>query len=340
MKNANISTIAEEAGVSQATVSRVLNNSGYVSEKTRAKINKVIEKYDYTPSALARGLHSGQADIIGVLIPEIENPFFGQLLKVISLVAEKNSLSMICFNSDNNGDKDLNALSSMKNYRIKGLIYTPAIDYSSNEEKEKITSALDSINAPIVLLDRRLPFYKKADGVFFDNTGAIFEAVEALVKAGHTKIAIINAELDRILARERQKGYVSALKEYNIEYRDDYVFLGDYSIEKSYELAKKCLAMEDRPTAIITCNNFTSLGFLKALSETSLILNEDIVCIGVDGLTELENVGLPFNFIERNIVDMAKRCMTCLLEKLNSNESTYSEILIKGELVLQKIKSI
>ena len=122
MKSVNIATIAQEAGVSQTTVSRVLNNSGYVSTDTRDKVNRVIEKYGYTPSALARGLHSGQSDIIGVLIPEIENPFFGELLKIISLEAEKHSLSMICFNSDNNGEKDLRALETMKQYRVRGLI--------------------------------------------------------------------------------------------------------------------------------------------------------------------------------------------------------------------------
>ena len=337
MKSVNIATIAQEAGVSQTTVSRVLNNSGYVSTDTRDKVNRVIEKYGYTPSALARGLHSGQSDIIGVLIPEIENPFFGELLKIISLEAEKHSLSMICFNSDNNGEKDLRALETMKQYRVRGLIYTPAIDYQSATERENITFALDSLNAPIVFLDRRLSFYENADGVFSDNTGAIYQATKALAEAGHKKIAIINAELDRVLARERQSGYEAALKQLSIPYREDYVFLGDYSIEKSYVLSKKCLAMEDRPTAVITCNNFTSLGFLKALSETSLVLNEDIACIGVDGLNELENVGILFNYIERNTREMAKMSINLLLEKLKTRSPLFTEHIIKGELILRKL---
>lgn len=337
MENVNISTIAQEAGVSQATVSRVLNNSGYVSIKTKNKVNRAIEKYDYAPSALARSLHKGYSDIIGVLVPEIENPFFGEILKVISLEAEKHSLSMICFNSDNIGDRDLLALATMKNYRIKGLIYTPAVDYQSDLDRKNIAIALDSLNAPIVFLDRRLSFYKNADGVFFDNADAAYQATKALVEAGHKKIAIINAEMDRVLARERQSGYEAALKQSSIPYRDDYVFLGDFSIERSYILAQKCLTMEDRPTAVITCNNFTSLGFLKALSETSLVLNKDITCIGFDCLSELETVGMVFNYIERNTSEMAKMSIDLLLEKLKFPTSPFTEQIIKGDLILHNL---
>lgn len=105
-----------------------------------------------------------------------------------------------------------------------------------------------------------MDYYKNADGVFFDNFSAAYQATKALIEAGHTNIAIINAELNRVLARERQAGYLKALAEFSLKTKDDYIFLGDYTVETSYELAKKCLTLKDRPTAVLTCNNFTSLG--------------------------------------------------------------------------------
>lgn len=334
MNKITINNIAKEAGVSRTTVSRVLNSSGYVSIDTRKKVDYVIKKYGYTPSALARYLHQGASDIIGVLIPEIENPFFGEILKVISHEIEKHSLSMICFNSNNNGENDLHALVTMKNYRIKGLIYTPAIDYRTKAEQQRISKLLDDISAPIILLDRRMDFYKNADGVFFDNYTASYLATKKLIEAGHTDIAIINADLGRVLARERQAGYLKAMEDFSLNIRDDYIFLGDYTVETSYELSKKCLSLKNRPTAVLTCNNFTSLGFVKAAHEIGLRLKDDICCIGFDRLNELEMMGIPFNYIERNVQEMANNAVQFLTKRLETPNRPYSQQIIMPKLVL------
>lgn len=337
MKNINIKSIAQEAGVSRTTVSRVLNNSGYVNIETQKKVDQVIKKYGYTPSAFARYLHKGHSDIIGVLIPEIENPFFGEILKVISREAENHSLSMICFNSNNDGNKDIHALVTMKNYRIKGLIYTPAVDYQTEKERQRISNLLNDIAAPVILLDRKMDYYKNADGVFFDNFSAAYQATKALIEAGHTNIAIINAELNRVLARERQAGYLKALAEFSLKTKDDYIFLGDYTVETSYELAKKCLTLKDRPTAVLTCNNFTSLGFMKAANELGIHLKEDIVCVGFDRLNELEIMGIPFNYIERNTQEMADKAVDFLIKRLAAPERPYSQHVIMPKLVLRNM---
>ena len=127
-KKWTIREIAEKAGVSKATVSRVLNASASVNPATREAVMDVIRKYDYTPSSMARILSRSESDMVGVLIPEIENPFFGEILKVVSDTIVQNDLTMICFNSGNQRENDEKALINMRNYRIKGLIYTPAVD--------------------------------------------------------------------------------------------------------------------------------------------------------------------------------------------------------------------
>lgn len=337
MTNVNINTIAHEAGVSRTTVSRVLNDSGYVNEKTKTKVLTVIQKYGYVPSNMARNLSKGRSDAIGVLIPEIANPFFGEILEIIFKRAEEIGLSIICSNSNNDPEEDIKALSAMRNYRINGLVYTPAVDYQDKQQQEQIGELLDGLDAPIVLLDRRLPFYKKADGVFFDNEEAAYQATCAMIRKGHRKVAIINAELNRVLARERQNGYLRALKDFGMPVRDDYIFLGDYSIERSYALSVQCLSMKDRPTAVLTCNNFTSLGFIKALSKMGIVLNKDISCVGFDRLNELEMMGVTFNYIDRNTEKMGRNAIDCLIERLKQPDIAYSDHVIKPELVLRSL---
>lgn len=333
-----ISEIAEKAGVSKATVSRVLNSADSVKAETRERVMNVINKYDYTPSSMARILSKNESNIVGVLIPEIENPFFGEILKVVSETISRNNLTMICFNSGNKRENDEKALESMRDYRIKGLIYTPAIDYTQTPEAlQRMKKHLKDLDAPIVFLDRRLEKLPNSEGVYFNNYKGAYLAVQRMAKAGHKKIGIINAGLDRVLARERQNGYLDALRACNLEADERYMFFGDYSIEKSYELSQKCLQMQDRPTAVLTCNNFTSIGFLKALAQAQLTLNEDIACIGFDRLDTLDELGWPFNYIERNIRRMGEQAIEKLISRVAFPQKAYKDEIIDPELVIRKL---
>lgn len=334
MNKITIKDIADRAQVSKSTVSRVLNNSGPVNIKTREKVNEVIKSFEYAPSAIARNLSRQQSSTIGVLIPEIENPFFGEILKQISDEISKKNLTMICFNSGNEPEKDEEALRIMKEYSVKGLIYTAADDYRPHDRQKNKIRLLEKINAPIVLLDRRIPELENVDGVYFDNYRAAYESVKALACAGHRKIGIINADLRRVLARERQSGFEDALRDLKLELRNDYIFLGDYTIERAYGLSKKCLNMSDPPTAILSCNNFTSLGFLRASMEYGNADGSRIACIGFDRL-DINLIGFDFNYIERNVAEMGKKSIEFLLNRFNPESvKERQEYIIKPQLVL------
>ena len=335
-KEFTINDIAKEAGVSKATVSRVLNNADSVRSETKEKIQEIMRKRHFSPSAMARNLSRQSSDTIGVIVPEVDNPFFGEILRGITGIADSHNLTLICCNSDDNLVKDEKALLMLKEHRVKGLIYTPAVDYETKEQQSRINKLLADLNVPVVTMDRNLESLEY-DSVFFDDETAMYAATEALIKAGHTKIGIINATLDRVLARTRQKGYENALQEADIPVESSYIYLGDYRMTKAYKLARELLAMEDRPTAVLTCNNRTSLGFLKALYERGERPAKDIACIGLDRIEALDVIGNKFNCIERDASQMGKQAIKLLMARIAFPERPLKQVILSPILRIQEL---
>lgn len=336
MSNLTIMDIAREAGVSKATVSRVMNNSGAVSPKTRERVLDIIAANKYSPSATARNLSKGTSSAIGFVVPEIDNPFFGELLRGVTEIIDKNNLTLICYNTDDDAEKDRRALELLKENRVRGILYTPAIDYSTRGERKRLAKVFQEMDVPVILMDRNIGL-PNVDGVYFDDYQGMYDATTALIKAGHTEIGIINASMDRVLARGRQKGYLDALQHAGIHPQEEYMFFGNYRATRAYELSKELLAMEHRPTAVLTCNNRTSLGFLKAVHERGESVPEDITCIGLDRIDILDIIGNPFNFIERDARKMGQAAVELLISRMAFPDRPKMEIVLDTRLVIKKL---
>lgn len=336
-KEFTINDIAREACVSKATVSRVLNNSASVKPETKLRVQQIMEQRRFTPSATARSLSKQSTNSIGVLVPEIDNPFFGELLRGITEIADASSQILICFNSDDDLEKDRKALLSLKENRVRGLLYTPAVDYTTLEQQKEIDKLLKELNAPVVLMDRQPDSLSEYDAVTFDDEAGMYEATRSLIRAGHRKIGILNATMDRVLARIRYKGYERALQEAGIGIEKRYVFEGDYRMTTAYQLSREFLAMEDRPTAILTCNNRTSLGFLKALYERSERLGEEIACIGLDRIEALDIMGIKFNYIERDARQMGRRAIGLLNERIANPGNPLKQVILAAILRINEL---
>ncbi|MFT3985023.1 MAG: LacI family DNA-binding transcriptional regulator [Lachnospiraceae bacterium] len=337
MPKCTINDIAKESGFSKATVSRVLNNPSSVDLNTREKILEIMRKRRYTPSALARNLSRQTSTIVGVIVPEVDNPFFGEILRGITSVVNKHNLTMICVNSDDKAENDIKALKMFKEQRVTGLLYTPAIDYSKPGEAKEILGLLQDLDKPVVIMDRKLDVFERYDGVYFDDRKSICEATEVLIKAGHTKIGIFNATMEGVLARIRQAGFRDALKKHHIAYKKEYCYLGNYTMTKSYQLACRMLESGDYPTAIITCNNRISMGFLKALREHSLRLSEDISCIGLDRIEALDIVGNEFNFIRREAKLMGQTAGELMIHRIAFPSEPVQDLYLNSEVVIRKL---
>ena len=322
-----IENIAREANVSIATVSRVLNNSSSVTERTKERVNKVIQDMNYTPSAVARNLSKQKTTTIGVIIPQIDNPFFGHALRGISEVVDKNGYAIMCFNMDDHYIKDIAALNRMKEYRIAGLLFTPAVSYDTKAQRSNIIAHLNALDSPIVCFDRRI-LELNLDEVVFDDEYAVYEAVTRMIVAGHTRIGLINGARDSYLGRIRLNGYVRALQDANLPVQEKYMFFGNLRSELGYKQAKELLNMADRPTCVMLCNNEISYGFLCALRESGLKLVRDIQCVGLDRIDLLDIMDAGFNYIERDGELLGRTAAELLVKRIKSPERPREQICL------------
>lgn len=325
--------IAKKTGLSIATVSRVINKTGYVKEETREIIMKTIKELNYTPSAVARSLCKKETNIIGVVIPDINNPFFGEVIKGISSVADEENLNIILCDTDEKIEKELKSLELLKEQRIKGIIITPTSD--KNKFSSEYLCILESLGIPIVLIDRDVK-HSNFDGVFLNSIKGACEGTEALIKAGHKKIAIIGGPSTSKPGRDRLRGYKKALMMNGIDINEDYIFYGDFKLESGYKIAKQILEMKDRPTAIFVCNNMMNLGCIKALNEKGVRIPDDMALIGFDEVEMLDIFGVKISVISRPTTEMGRVAMEILRDKLNNNDdSQIKRIILTPKLILK-----
>ncbi|MCY6354650.1 LacI family DNA-binding transcriptional regulator [Clostridium sp. ZS2-4] len=325
--------IAKQSGVSRATVSRVINNSGYVKEETRENVLKAIKELNYTPSAIARSLSTNKTNTIGVVVPEINDPFFGEIIKGISQAAEKYDLNIILFDTADSPEKEMKALKLLRQQRIEGIMITP----TSTEHKlnSEYLNTLQNLGLPIVLMDGHVK-YENFSGVFIDHVKGAYDGTEALIKSGHRKIAIINGNMNSRPAKERFMGYKEALNDNNIPLDDRYIFYGNYNYETAYEITKKILKMQDRPTAIFVCSNRMSLGCIKAFNEENIKIPENMAIVGFDKLDVINILGMNISFVNGPTGELGKVGMKMLVDIINNkNMRQINRITLLPELVLK-----
>lgn len=331
MGNFTIKDIALEAGVSKTTVSRVLNGAASVLPETRERILDIISRNNYTPSATARNLSKSTSDAIGFIVPEIDNQFFGAILRTVIKKADQKKLTLICCNTDDDMHRDMRALDVMKEQRVRGLIYTPAVEYEAKKERAEVLAKLRALEVPVVFLDRKINT-TEFDSVCFDDLTGMYNATKALLDKGHRKIAIINATLERPLAAARYRGYEKALLEAGIQPLPEYNFNANYNQKRAYEMSLKMLSLSNRPTAVVTCNNSTTLGFYKAAREMKVEVNKDIACIALDRIDEFEVLGMPMNCIERDVGEMGRQSINLLLNRMTCPDRDPVDIVLKTKL--------
>lgn len=310
----NIKDIARMAGVSTATVSRVINNSGPVKVETKERIKEVIEQLNYTPNAMARNLCTQDNSNVGVIVPDVGNEFFAEIISGISEIAKKNNYNILFFNTDENEEIEHANLIEVARERLKGIIIAPVSSY----DKKTCTALkqMEETGVSVVLIDRNMEGMD-CDAVFVNNFDGSYDGVNALIKAGHRKIAIIAGPVASLPGRERLEGYRKALQDAGIPLRTDYEVIGDFKFEKAYEKTEKLLNLQDKPTAIFTCNNNTTLGCLSYITDHKLKLGKDLAVIGFDRINTLNAIGYPISTIERDAVEQGRKAMELLHNKIS-----------------------
>ena len=334
MSKATIKDIAKHAGVSPSTVSRYINDSGYVSEDAGLRIGKAISDLNFTPNIYAQQLPVGGSNIVAVVIPDIKNPFFGDIMKGIASVLDNQNLQIILCDTDERVDKELKYLEMLKGQRIKGLLITPTSD--SNEYNLEYLNLLESMGTPTVLIDRDVK-YSNFDGVFLDSIEGAYQATRAMIDEGHSKIAVITGPLSSKPGRDRLRGYRKALEMNSIEVDERYILHGDFREESGYKLMKDIIHMSERPSGVFISNNLMNLGALKAVFEEKIEIGRDISIVGFDEIDVLNSLSMNISVVARPTRQMGVMAAEILLERLNGRkkeDTGIKRVTLSPELLL------
>jgi len=332
--NMTINDIAKEANVSTATVSRVINESGYVKAETKDKILKIIKDNNYVPSAVARSLSIQDTSTIGVVIPDIGNEFFANIISGINEIAEQNGYNIFLLATDESVEKEQKLIRAAEGQRLKGVIITPVSE--RNPETCKYLQYLEKKGIPVILVDRDISSYE-FNGVFVDNIKGTYDGVNELIKSGHKKIAIITGPDTSKPGKERLKGYKLALEEHGIPIKEEYIVTGDFRIDKAYQSTKELLNLYTPPTAIFTSNNQTTLGCLKYLVENGYQIGTNFSIVGFDDIETLNVINYKISVVKRDAKQQGRVAMQLMLDCLNNTTSAIEvrKINIPYQLVLR-----
>lgn len=312
-----IKEVAELAGVSKATVSRVMNNSGYVAPETRAKIESIVKRYNYLPSASAVNLSRQETTTVGVVVPEIGNTFYADIVHGITEVADEMNLSLVLFNTSNSPEQEEKAIRALQQQRVKGIILGPSVDYSSSSIGRKVLSQLKALDVPIVVVDRAFDGMEW-DAVLYENYQSSYCAAQELYKAGNRNLAVLAGDLSLGIGQERFEGFRKGAQDCGLEIQEKNILKGDFRMDKAYELSKQLLTRGDLPDAIYCSNNQSTLGFLKAANECGIRVGKDIAFIGNDRIEVVDILGIGASWVCRDNCEMGKMAMRMLEERVRN----------------------
>jgi len=321
-----IKDIAREAGVSVTTVSRVLNNKADVSDKTREKVLKIIDRLNYNPNSIARGLVMNKTYTIGLIVPDISNAFFAEIAKAIEDELREYGYSVIFCNTDNDKDREKESIDLLRSKQVDGLI--GAFSHDSKDE----VLALGKAGFPIVQIDR-LVDDSQIPSVIIDNILSGYEATEYLIKKGHRRIAHITGALDTNTGIRRAEGYRKALQEYGIEIDEELVMEGDFSQESGYLAMKEILERNKDLTAVFAGNDMMALGAYRAIYAAGLKIPEDISIIGHDDFTLASLVSPALTTMQQPIYKIGKVAASLLIDIIKGKKNKEGLIVVNTSLI-------
>ncbi|HEY4386159.1 MAG TPA: LacI family DNA-binding transcriptional regulator, partial [Ktedonobacteraceae bacterium] len=270
---ATIEDVARHAGVSISTVSRVVNGRGHVNANIVVHVQAAVQELHYTPNRAARSLRTQQSKIIGLLISDIQNPFFAGLIRGIEDVAQRNGYSVILCNSDENEQKERQYVEVLCAEQIAGAIIVPT------HEKSRSARIFNTHAIPIVAVDRKVA---NVDAVVVDNKRGAYQAITHLIGNGYRRIAIIAGPQNSTTGKERLEGYYQALQEAGIEIDPALVRCGSFKSTSGKELADELLDTCADIDALFVVNNLMALGALEALHARNLQIPDDIGMVCFD----------------------------------------------------------
>jgi DNA-binding LacI/PurR family transcriptional regulator len=326
----SLTDVARRAKVSIATVSRVINNSDKVVLKTVTRVQKAMRELSYRPNRVARRLRQkgGHRHLLGLIIPDIQNPFYAELARGVEDVAYANEFAVMLCNSDENLKKEAFYLDVMRAESVDGIILPPL------HERDPAVLSLIKSGIPVVSVDRSLSF-SAMDKVEVDNRHGAFEAVEYLIGKGHRRIGLIGGRSNISTNHERRQGYNDALAAHDIPLRPEYIRIGDLRQASGKSLANELLSLGRRPTALFVVNNLMAVGALEAIHSRRLAIPGDVALIGFDDLPWADALNPPLTVVRQPSYEVGRQAAELLLRRLSDPKRPETHLKLMPTLVIR-----
>lgn len=302
-----IKDVARAAGVSIATVSRVLNNRDRVGEETRRRIFRVIGEMEYTPNSIAVSMVKKRSKIIAAIIPDLINPFYSMLIHGVEEEAKKSGYYTFIFSTGENAKMEHDSITRDIKAMVDGVILV-----SSNTSK----NIYKRFDKPLLLLDRYIDGCG-LDGVVVDNIGGARTATEYLIENNHRRIAVIGGPQDMNIGVERLRGFEQALEDHGLALPPEYRLCGDWYEEDGRRMALELMALPNPPTAIFAANNLLCIGAVAAFRELGLKVGVDVSLAAFDDSPLARFHDPRISVVDRPTDEMGRVAVRMLLEKIN-----------------------
>lgn len=320
--------VADRAQVSIATVSRVFADPRRVSPELRDRVIAAATALGYQPSRVARTLRVGTSLTMGVVIPDIQNPFFTGVVRGIERVLLEAGYMLLLANSDEIPAREARMLATLRAEGVAGIVFVPIANANS------VYDGLVNSPFPIVAVDR-LPTGLRIDLVTVNNTQASRQAVEHLLDLGHRHIALIGGPQPHSTARERQQGYEMAMRAARIAIRPDLNQHGDFREQGGYDSMRALLALREPPTAVFAANNLMTLGALRALHEAGKRIPHDIALIGFDDMPWATSLNPPLTAVAQPAHELGATAAELLLARIADPERPVRHVVLETRLVVR-----
>ena len=325
-----IRQVAAAANVSDATVSRVLNNPNSVSSELAARVQAAVKQLGYRPNRSARDLRVGRSvKRVGFLVSNIQNPFFTDILKGVEQTLIPNQVAVLVGNSNNDIRYEQLNLEIMLEEQVSGLI----VQFCSNRPKNYLELARSGV--PVVCVDH-VPTGMQLDSVVTDNYQAMANATRHLLALGHRRFALIGGPLDHDTAIERQRGFTLALQEAGLGPQDYVVENGEWQLDGFYMAAQRLLERIQRPFALLTVNNDATTATLKALRERQWRLAEDVAFIGFDEMPWTDAYNPPLTVVDQHPYHIGAVAAELLFSRMRNPSRPVQQAKLACELVIRQ----
>lgn len=317
-----IKDVARAAGVSPTTVSYVVNKTRLVSKETEIKVLKAIERLGYHPNTVARSLRSKKTYTIGLIICDLKNPFFAEVLQGIEERLNEKGYTLLVIDTNYDPEREEEAVEMLLSKQVDG-----AIAVLGGEENRGL-KAFKERGIPLVLLDKKVQGEDWADTVLVNNREGSRQLVEYALSLGYRRIGVIAGPLNATTGKERLEGYLEALEGFSVPRDEGLIRIGDFRRESGYKIALDFLSSPSPPEVIYACNNLMCLGTMEALKEKGVRIPEEMGLMVFDDLPWFRFTDPPLTAVSQPSFYLGEVAAQLLLERIRRGRKKQKEVIL------------